>query len=366
MATPGLQKLNIPQNRANSSTSRTSANSSDLKHVAARNMSNASRATGATSYGIFAQRSKVGSGGIFNIKTFYGDSIAAQRRYLNSNRQVIDNNFYGNQKCSGSDNGMNKFMAGMMAANMLAQLGAQTADVVKSMKGTGSTKPTNNTEETNSRDKTSGTNTSSTKSLGEMKSADNSTALEAALSKAKNDQDAIPDKINTANSELAQLKGQTDGLKGKYEEAQTTLDKHNKEVSETSAKVNELTNSVGAAEMSYNSAVQHKDYLESQLSKATDIVAKNSLEAQIAKAKNNVKNEKEKLDKLKDDLEKTQDKLNNLNSQTNDLKQAVGDAKDAYDKNVKDIDTKQKEISQLEQDKAELDKEIPKQKDRLI
>lgn len=237
MATPGLQKLNIPQNRANSSTSRTSANSSDLKHVAARNMSNASRATGATSYGIFAQRSKVGSGGIFNIKTFYGDSIAAQRRYLNSNRQVIDNNFYGNQKCSGSDNGMNKFMAGMMAANMLAQLGAQTADAVKSMKGTSSVKGSKNTNNSNN---VGGNNdTKLPASLSAMKGAKDSSTLRGAIESAKADKSGMEAELKTLESKLPEMKEASEAATkkletlepklAKAEEAKNTAEKNKKD-----------------------------------------------------------------------------------------------------------------------------------------
>lgn len=225
MVAPGLQKLNIPQNKATTSFSKTSSSStsSDLKHVAARNMSNASRATGATSYGIFAQRSKVGSGGIFNIKTFYGDSIAAQRRYLNSNRQVIDNNFYGNQKCSGSDNGMNKFMAAMMAANTLAQLGAQTADAVKSMKGTSSVKGSKNTNNSNN---VGGNNdTKLPASLSAMKGAKDSSTLRGAIESAKADKFTMTKELQKIEQELPQMEEAANVAKQKLESLRPKLAK---------------------------------------------------------------------------------------------------------------------------------------------
>lgn len=168
MATPGLTKLNIPRKTA-------------IKQVAARNVSTASRATGATSFGIFAQRSMAGSGGIFNVKTFNSDSIAAQRRILNSSRQSIERNYYGGHQCSGSDNnnGMNKFMAGMMAVNMLGQLTAQTVDTVKSLKGDGSVKDTGNVDKKGNNGIQGGGKLSkklgSAKSFGEIESIEKQT-----------------------------------------------------------------------------------------------------------------------------------------------------------------------------------------------
>lgn len=239
MVAPGLQKLNIPQNKATTSFSKTSSSStsSDLKHVAARNMSNASRATGATSYGIFAQRSKVGSGGIFNIKTFYGDSIAAQRRYLNSNRQVIDNNFYGNQKCSGSDNGMNKFMAGMMAANMLAQLGAQTADAVKSMKGTSSVKGSKNTNNSNN---VGGNNdTKLPASLSAMKGAKDSSTLRGAIESAKADKSGMEAELKTLESKLSEMKEASEAATKQLEELTPKVNAKKAEITAKKANVTE-------------------------------------------------------------------------------------------------------------------------------
>lgn len=357
MGLPGLQKLNIPQNKSTSSASKSNG-ASELKHVAARNLATTSRASGATSYGIFAQRSPAGTGAIFSPKQTYGSAIDAQRAYMNANRTIVGNNFYGGHNCSGNyDNGMNKFMAGMMALNMLGELTAQTINAVKSTKST---------EGAGGNDKTATTTSSSTKSLNEMKSADNSTALEAALSKATKDQAAIPEKISTASSELTQLKGQTAGLKGKYEEAQTTLDNHNKAISETSANVNELKGSVSTAETAYNVALQNLDRLKAmQGSSSLTPEAKTALDINLRRAEQEVTNKKTQLDKLNDSLEQKQQELKDLNAKTNDLKQAVGDAKDAYDKNLKDVETKQKEIDQLEQDKADLEKEIPKQKERL-
>lgn len=333
MATPGLQKLNIPQNRANSSTSRTSANSSDLKHVAARNMSNASRATGATSYGIFAQRSKVGSGGIFNIKTFYGDSIAAQRRYLNSNRQVIDNNFYGNQKCSGSDNGMNKFMAGMMAANMLAQLGAQTADAVKSMKGTSSVKGSKNTNNSNN---VGGNNdTKLPASLSAMKGAKDSSTLRGAIESAKADKSGMEAELKTLESKLPEMKEASEAAQKKVDELkpqvkQAEQDYKDAEASEKECKTNfeNAEQNLKNKDSGFNDACKNLQTAKNGLSSAKGALS--SARANLASAEANID------PKTKQPVEP-----------------AYSQAKDAVAKAEKDVQTAEQEVQKAEKNKQE-------------
>lgn len=333
MATPGLQKLNIPQNRANSSTSRTSANSSDLKHVAARNMSNASRATGATSYGIFAQRSKVGSGGIFNIKTFYGDSIAAQRRYLNSNRQVIDNNFYGNQKCSGSDNGMNKFMAAMTAANMLAQLGAQTADAVKSMKGTSSVKGSKNTNNSNN---VGGNNdTKLPASLSAMKGAKDSSTLRGAIESAKADKSGMEAELKTLESKLSEMKEASEAAQKKVDELkpqvkQAEQDYKDAEASEKECKTNfeNAEQNLKNKDSEFNDACKKLQTAQNGLSSAKGALS--SARANLASAEANID------PKTKQPVEP-----------------AYSQAKDAVAKAEKDVQTAEQEVQKAEKNKQE-------------
>lgn len=333
MATPGLQKLNIPQNRANSSTSRTSANSSDLKHVAARNMSNASRATGATSYGIFAQRSKVGSGGIFNIKTFYGDSIAAQRRYLNSNRQVIDNNFYGNQKCSGSDNGMNKFMAGMMAANMLAQLGAQTADAVKSMKGTSSVKGSKNTNNSNN---VGGNNdTKLPASLSAMKGAKDSSTLRGAIESAKADKSGMEAELKTLESKLSEMKEASEAAQKKVDELKPQVEQAEQDYKDAEASEKECKTNFENAEQNlknkdsgFNDACKNLQTAKNGLSSAKGALS--SARANLASAEANID------PKTKQPVEP-----------------AYSQAKDAVAKAEKDVQTAEQEVQKAEKNKQE-------------
>lgn len=322
MATPGLQKLNIPQNRANSSTSRTSANSSDLKHVAARNMSNASRATGATSYGIFAQRSKVGSGGIFNIKTFYGDSIAAQRHYLNSNRPVIDNNFYHKPKCSGSDNGVNKFWAAMTAANMLAQLGAQTADAVKSMKGSSSVKGSKNTNNSNN---VGGNNdTKLPASLSAMKGAKDSSTLRGAIESAKADKFTMTKELQKIEQELPQMEEAANVAKQKLESLRP--------------KLAEAKEKLGVAEENKKQAESNKNSAEKAVENAKGRLE--SSKAGLVSAQENLVGARTALGQAKANLAATPETITDSNGNTvpnpqySQAKEMVADA----EKNVAEME----------------------------
>lgn len=335
MVAPGLQKLNIPQNKATTSFSKTSSSStsSDLKHVAARNMSNASRATGATSYGIFAQRSKVGSGGIFNIKTFYGDSIADQRRYLNSNRQVIDNNFYGNQKCSGSDNGMNKFMAAMMAANTLAQLGAQTADAVKSMKGSSSVKGSKNTNNSNN---VGGNNdTKLPASLSAMKGAKDSSTLRGAIESAKADKSGMEAELKTLESKLPEMKEASEAAQKKVDELKPQVEQAEQDYKDAEASEKECKTNFKNAEKNlknkdseFNDACEKLQTAQNGLSSAEGALS--SARANLASAEANID------PKTKQPVEP-----------------AYSQAKDAVAKAEKDVQTAEQEVQKAEKNKQE-------------
>ena len=123
MTTPGLQKLNIPK-KTNVSP----------KAAIANNLRSQGVAQG-TSWGIFAQRTSIGLGIHNNNRLFNSSSIRATRHELNDNRILLNNNIRnGHVHSNNGDNTMNKFMAGMMAMNMLGQLGANIADTVKSTK----------------------------------------------------------------------------------------------------------------------------------------------------------------------------------------------------------------------------------------
>lgn len=247
MGLPGLQKLNIPQNKSTSSASKSNG-ASELKHVAARNLATTSRASGATSYGIFAQRSAAGTGAIFSPKQTYGSAIDAQRAYMNADRTIVGNNFYGGHNCSGNyDNGMNKFMAGMMALNMLGELTAQTVNAVKSTKST---------EGAGGNDKTATTTSSSTKSLNEMKSAKDSSTLRGAIESAKADKSGMEAELQTLESKLPEMKAASEAATKKLETLKPKL-----------AKAEEAKNT---AETNKKQAESNKNLAEKALENAKD------------------------------------------------------------------------------------------------
>lgn len=121
--TPGIQKLNIQQNRS-------------AKQAIATNLGSKPRSTGGVSYGIFGQRSTTGLGLHLTNRGFNSQGMSDLRHSLNDNRTMLFNNIGKLHHCNHNDgnNTMNKFMAGMMAMNMMAQLGAQTVDAVNSAK----------------------------------------------------------------------------------------------------------------------------------------------------------------------------------------------------------------------------------------
>jgi hypothetical protein len=144
----GLQKLNIQTNK------------SSAKAAIANNLRAQSSATSATSYGIFARRTAIGTGLIFNNKAYNSDTIMSIRHLMNNNRAIM----LANQpphKCNNSSGNstMNKFAAAMMATNMLTQMTAQTMEAVKDMKGTSKTTGTGKKKDTNTTNNTNNTDT---------------------------------------------------------------------------------------------------------------------------------------------------------------------------------------------------------------
>lgn len=136
---PGITKLNIPK-----------ATTASPKAAIANNL-RATRMSSGTAYGIFAQRSKIGMGVHFNNKLYGSGSISATRHALNDNHIILANNIGNFHKCNHNNgsNTMNKFAVGMMAMNMVAQMGAQIAGTVKDIKAASAANNTNKNDITN-------------------------------------------------------------------------------------------------------------------------------------------------------------------------------------------------------------------------
>ena len=94
-------------------------------------MSTASKAHG-VSYGIMAQRSIFS--GLGSPKLMYSDTIASTRAMLNRPRPMMFANVMPHQCNNSSDDTMNKFMMGMMAMNMVAEMTKTVTAGIKDIK----------------------------------------------------------------------------------------------------------------------------------------------------------------------------------------------------------------------------------------
>lgn len=115
---PGITKLNIPKMQS-------------PKNAIATNLGSKPRSTGGVSYGIFAQRSATGLGLHSTNRGFNSLAMSELRHSLNDNRTVLNNNIGNFHSCNhNGGNTMNKYMAAMMAMNMLGNLGSMVADAI--------------------------------------------------------------------------------------------------------------------------------------------------------------------------------------------------------------------------------------------
>ena len=191
---PGMPKLNMPK-------------AASPKAAIAANLGSASRSTG-VSYGIFAQRTLTGSGIHLNSRIFNGASISATRHALNDKRMALFNNVGMPHHCNHNQGNttMNKFMAGMMAMNMMAQLSAQTMKAINEAKAS-------KADDVDPSKKTTGTPESETPlSIGDqIKGANSFAAINAVEENIKtslnnfntNYKTAADDNINTMKSTLS-------------------------------------------------------------------------------------------------------------------------------------------------------------------
>ena len=127
MATPGLQKLNIPK-KTNVSP----------KAAIANNLRSQGVAQG-TSWGIFAQRTMTGLGVQYNNRAFNSGSISATRHALNDNRTEVYNNIggFGHVHKNNQSSGMNP-LAMMSMMSMLNKM--------NNMQGIRQTRSSNSTD----------------------------------------------------------------------------------------------------------------------------------------------------------------------------------------------------------------------------
>lgn len=376
----GMQKLNIPKTNS-------------PKAAIALNLSKKSAATGNASRGVFvstntgifsatsdyanrrntnapgfAQRTAIGTGEHLNWKNYNSARISADRHAVNDFRTPTFNNIDIGMTRVALKHGttMDKIMAYGMLTASLGKTGVALANAFSSTKGSEVNDPALKGKE-------------QSQTLSDLKNANDSNTLEAAITKAKSEQQAIPEKIKSLDAELKDLRGQSNGLKTKSEKAAEAFEDHKNAVSEKSQDVTTKKGTMDSAKSVMESAQMKWDTAKGDVAQAqieyasatTDeakAAAKIKLDnANVAEAlaENEFKTKEKAFKKAEGEYNTAKGELDTLKQQTTEKENVAKDTKKAYDQNIKDIEAKQKEKTQLEADKKELDAEVPKQEARL-
>lgn len=362
---PGITtKVNIPKLMTSMKSSASAAVRTASRADSFSRPSSTGALGGGIRYGIGAERSKVGTGQHLNARAFYNNDNTSALRDMNS-RAFFSVDSYGPYMMPTHNCNDNNKMSGLEKALLWTTVGlgvaGTTVGIINAFKSSDSNSVTGNSIKSGSLADSDipDTNTKQTNapaSLTAMKGANDSTTLSAAITGAKAEQAAIPGKLNTANSEFATLKGNTDSLKTASETAENAYQTNLKDIETTSNQVNTLTNSVTALEQTIKSL---KTQIQSSLT-PEGVPGPNTVALQEQLGREEVKFEQQK-----QQLETTNKNLENLRAQTENLKTEATTAKDNYNTNQESIKTKESEIESLEQNKKDLDAEIPKQEKRL-
>lgn len=308
---PGIQKLNIPK-----------AATTSPKAAIANNLRTTTLSSG-TSYGIFAQRSKIGMGLHLNNKLYGSGSISATRHALNDNRVALFNNIGDFHKCNHNNGGntMNKFMAGMMAVNMLAQMTAQTVDAIKGAKASksGGKKDVDSTNDPAIKAQSSPT----PGSITEMKGAKDSSTLRGA--------------IESAKSEKSKMKTDLSALEAKLPSMKEASEAATKQLEELKPKVAEAEEARKTAEANKNDAESNKNASEKALKGAEEMLT--GAKEGLVNAKNDLISAKQSLGAARATLAATPETITQVDADGN-TKEVHNPEYDKATQAVKDAEAK--------------------------
>lgn len=297
---PGLAKLNMENNALGNASFKTST---------ATKLASSTR----TGYGIMAQRTKVGTGAIFNVKAYNSSSISAQRHALNDNRTIIQNNNIIGTPIAVNKSNTNKFAAALMATSMLAQAGAGIISAVKS-NGTSST---GNVQTPNSG--TAGV-------INDLATAKNSSEIQKGLAKLETEMNECETKIADAEKtikEETELKAQNET---KLKDTETQIQSEKQNITKQEGTITKLQSSIQSDKMTLNS-------LKSQLSTAGDL-AKMSIQSQISELEAKIAQEEQQLKQAEESKANSQKKLETLEDTKKDLTTQI----DNNEKNIKNAE----------------------------
>lgn len=345
VARPGLQPLKIQQNNKDN-TSKAGSTPTTLKASVSQSLANAQRATGGVSYGIMAQRTAVGSGAIFNVKQFNGNSIAMQRYQLNANRVRVSNNIVAPKahNCNGSSN---KFDDALVAMQILNKFGALAT--AKTDKSSGTKQP----------DGAGGTKTSDLSGiLSQLNSAKTSGDVESALT-------SIKGKLATIETETPKLQKEVEDAKANEEKAKTSLkttnesiDNEKQNVQKQEGQINKLGSQISSLETTIGDISKQILDVDTQIAKAMGAEPKQDTSA--------LESKKRSLEALKEqketELSETKQKKANAEKSKSDSEAKLKDLnanKEKYTKELQDsgktVKESQAKLEKMQTQKSELE-----------
>lgn len=345
VARPGLQPLKIQQNNKDN-TSRAGSTPTTLKASVSQSLANAQRATGGVSYGIMAQRTAVGSGAIFNVKQFNGNSIAMQRYQLNANRVRVSNNIVAPKahNCNGSSN---KFDDALVAMQILNKFGALAT--AKTDKSSGTKQP----------DGAGGTKTSDLSGiLSQLNSAKTSGDVESALT-------SIKGKLATIETETPKLQKEVEEAKATEEQAKTNLkttnesiDTQKQNVQKQEGQINKLGSQISSLETTIGDISKQILDVDTQIAKAMGAEPKQDTSA--------LESKKRSLEALKEqketELSETKQQKANAEKSKSDSEAKLKDLnanKEKYTKELQDsgktVKESQAKLEKMQTKKNELE-----------
>lgn len=345
VARPGLQPLKIQQNNKDN-TSKAGSTPTTLKASVSQGLANAERATGGVSYGIMAQRTAVGSGAIFNVKQFNGNSIAMQRYQLNANRVRVSNNIVAPKahNCNGSSN---KFDDALLAMQILNKFGALAT--AKTDKSSGTKQP----------DGAGGTKTSDLSGiLSQLNSAKTSGDVESALT-------SIKGKLATIETETPKLQKEVEDAKANEEKAKTSLkttnesiDTEKRNVQQQEGEITKLGSQISSLETTIGDISKQILDVDTQIAKAMGAEPKQDTSA--------LESKKRSLEALKEqketELSETKQKKANAEKSKSDSEAKLKDLnanKEKYTKELQDsgktVKESQAKLEKMQTQKSELE-----------
>ena len=360
VARPGLQPLKIQQNNKDN-TSKAGSTPTTLKASVSQSLANAQRATGGVSYGIMAQRTAVGSGAIFNVKQFNGNSIAMQRYQLNANRVRVSNNIVAPKahNCSGSSNKFNDALVAMQLLNKtLGSLAAAKTD-----KSSGTKQP----------DGAGGTKTSDLSGiLSQLNSAKTSGDVESALT-------SIKDKLATIETETPKLQKEVEEAKATEEQAKTNLkttnesiDTEKRNVQQQEGEITKLGSQISSLETTIGDISKQILDVDTQIAKAMgakqDTSAleskKRSLEALKEQKETELSETKQKKANAEKSKSDSEAKLKDLNADKEKYTKELQDSGKTVKESQAKLEKMQTQKSELENAKTSAEKKLKTQSEK--